>query len=47
MVVIVPTSSEDEFRQNYVTISDYVVPGSAKKLRVPEKDGLTLWYFSH
>ena len=25
-------------------ISDYVIPHSAKKLNVPEKDGLTIWY---
>lgn len=24
-------------------ITDYVVPGSAKKLNVPEKDNLTIW----
>ena len=43
LVVIVPSIIADEFRSQYALISDYVIPHSAKKLNVPEKDGLTIW----
>lgn len=43
LIVIVPTVSCIEFEQGHNSISNYVVPGSAKKLGVPEKDGLTVW----
>lgn len=35
MIVIVPTVSCEEFQLGYGTISDYVIPGSGKKLAVP------------
>ena len=45
LAVIVPASSEDEFKNGVYLYTDNVIPGSAKKLKVPEKDGLTIWYF--
>jgi len=41
--VIVPNVLCDDFLRDHALISDYVVPGSAKKLNVPEKDNLTIW----
>jgi hypothetical protein len=32
-----------QFEEEYWTVTDYVIPNSAKRLKVPEKDGLTLW----
>lgn len=43
LVVIVPTVMCEEFKADYAMISDYVIPHSAKKLNIPEKDGLTIW----
>lgn len=43
MVVIVPSVIAEEFKAGYALISDYVIPHSAKKLNVPEKDGLAIW----
>ena len=45
LVCIVPTGNEEDFKMNSDFITDYVVPLSARKLNVPEKDGLALWYF--
>lgn len=44
LIVIVPNVMCEDFSRDYALISDYVVPGSAKKLNVPEKDNLTIWY---
>lgn len=44
LIVIVPTVSCNEFQLGHNEISNYVIPGSAKRLGVPEKDGLTVWY---
>lgn len=43
LVVIVPNVLCEDFKRDYGIITDYVVPGSAKKLNVPEKDNLTIW----
>jgi V-type H+-transporting ATPase subunit C len=43
LIVIVPTTNCQEFEQDHGMITDYVIPGSAKKFSVPDKDGLTLW----
>lgn len=43
LIVIVPNVQCEDFKRDYAMISDYVVPGSAKKLSVPEKDNLTIW----
>jgi hypothetical protein len=37
----------EEFRRSYEFITDNVIPYSAKQLKIPEKDGLTLWYIHH
>ena len=44
LVVVVPAISCEDFKNAYATFTDYVIPHSAKKLNVPEKDGLTIWY---
>jgi len=36
--------SIEEFKRAYEFITDNVIPYSAKQLKVPEKDGLTIWY---
>lgn len=41
--MIVPNVLCEDFLRDHALISDYVVPGSAKKLNVPEKDNLTIW----
>jgi hypothetical protein len=43
LIVIVPNVSCEDFLRDYAEISEYVVPGSAKRLNVPEKDNLTIW----
>lgn len=43
VVVIVPASSIEDFKAGYAYWTKNVVPESAKRLGVPEKDGLTLW----
>lgn len=35
LIVVVPIVTCDEFEKGYFTISDYVVPRSAKRLNVP------------
>ena len=32
-----------DFQRDYAILTDYVIPGSARKLDVPEKDGLSIW----
>lgn len=32
-----------EFQRDYAILTDYVIPGSARKLDIPEKDGLSIW----
>ena len=44
VVVIVPVSMTADFQRDYALITDYVIPGSARKLDIPEKDGLSIWY---
>jgi hypothetical protein len=34
----------EEFQSTYDLLTDNVIPYSAKQLKVPEKDGLTIWY---
>lgn len=41
--VVVPMSQSFDFEDAYETLTDNVVPKSAKKLNVPEKDGLSIW----
>ena len=43
VVVVVPKIGENDFIANYETLTDNVIPYSAKKLGAPEKDGLNLW----
>ena len=43
VVVVVPVASIPEFQRDYAIVTDYVIPGSARKLNVPEKDGLSIW----
>jgi V-type H+-transporting ATPase subunit C len=43
LVCIVPAISIDEFLRNYELLTDNVIPYSAKQLKIPEKDALTLW----
>lgn len=43
MVCIVPVVLIEEFQRGYETVTENVIPYSAKKLKIPEKDGLTLW----
>jgi hypothetical protein len=45
VVVIVPQVSVKDFLQSYEWMTENVIPYSAKQLKVPEKDGLTIWYF--
>ena len=45
IVLIIPASSVNEFEQQYELWTENVIPASARKLGVPEKDGLTIWYF--
>lgn len=43
LVAIVPVSQCEDFQRDHGMISDYVIPGSAKRLSIPEKDNLTIW----
>lgn len=43
VVCVVPVSSAEQFRQNYWKLSNNVIPESDRKLKIPEKDGLSLW----
>jgi hypothetical protein len=40
----VPAIAIGDFRRSYEFITDNVIPYSAKQLKIPEKDGLTIWY---
>lgn len=44
VVVIVPATSINEFKTGYEMYTENVIPYSAKQLKIPEKDGLTIWY---
>jgi V-type H+-transporting ATPase subunit C len=44
LVCVVPAIAIPEFKRGYEFLSDNVIPYSAKQLKIPEKDGLTLWY---
>ena len=44
VVAIVPAAYVKDFLSSYEMFSNYVVPESAKQLKIPEKDGLTIWY---
>lgn len=37
--------NEEQFKANYEFLTENVIPHSARKLKVPEKDGLGIWYF--
>jgi V-type H+-transporting ATPase subunit C len=42
--VILPRGARDDFLARYETLTTFVVPGSAKKMNVPDdKDGSSLW----
>jgi hypothetical protein len=43
LIVIVPLSQCADFQRDHAMISDYVIPGSAKRFDIPDKDGLTIW----
>lgn len=43
IVLIVPVMVIDEFLIQYQFWTENVIPGSARRLAVPEKDGLTIW----
>ena len=43
VIVVVPVVAIPEFTEKYWRLTGYVVPNSAKKLKAPEKDGLSLW----
>jgi hypothetical protein len=43
LVVIMNASQEKDFLEYYEYLTENVVPGSAAKLTVPEKDGLVIW----
>lgn len=43
VVLIVPVMVIDEFLIQYQFWTENVIPGSARRLAVPEKDGLTIW----
>ena len=43
VVCVVPTIAVDDFKRKYELLTDNVIPYSARKLKVPEKDGLGIW----
>lgn len=43
VILIVPVTVMDEFLAQYQLWTENVIPASAKRLGVPEKDGLTIW----
>lgn len=43
LICIVPTVVIEEFRKGYEMLTENVIPYSARQLKIPEKDGLTLW----
>ena len=44
IILIIPATSIKEFEDQYELWTENVIPGSARRLGVPEKDGLTIWY---
>jgi len=44
IILIIPASSAEDFVLQYELWTENVIPGSARRLNVPEKDGLTIWY---
>ena len=44
VVCVVPVVAIEQFKKDYWKLTDYVIPESERKLKVPEKDGLSLWY---
>ena len=38
-------TSIKEFEDQYELWTENAIPGSARRLGVPEKDGLTIWYY--
>ena len=43
LVLIIPTVVLPEFKKQYEMWTNNVIPGSAERLNVPEKDGLQIW----
>ncbi len=43
LVCIVPALIIEDFKRGYEMLTENVIPYSAKQLKVPEKDGLTIW----
>jgi V-type H+-transporting ATPase subunit C len=43
VILIIPVTVVAEFEAQYQLWTENVIPGSAKKLGIPEKDGLTIW----
>lgn len=43
IVLIVPVGSIQDFLAQYQLWTENVIPGSARRLAVPEKDGLSIW----
>lgn len=43
VIAIVPVANQADFQRDYAMLSDNVVPGSAVKLNVPDKDNLSIW----
>lgn len=43
VVCVVPAVMVEHFKLTYWKLTNYVIPESEKKLKIPEKDGLTLW----
>lgn len=43
VIAIVPITAQADFERDYAMLTDYVVPGSAVKLNVPDKDNLSIW----
>lgn len=43
LVCIVPVVAIEEFRRGYEMLTENVIPYSARQLKIPEKDGLTIW----
>jgi V-type H+-transporting ATPase subunit C len=43
IVLIVPIGVIQDFLAQYQLWTENVIPGSARRLAVPEKDGLSIW----
>jgi hypothetical protein len=44
VICVVPLVMVDQFKRDYWKLTNYVIPESEQKLKIPEKDGLSLWY---